>query len=168
MVFNVYNPIKDPKTGDLVRATIPKHVGYYAKYFSAVTGRESTPNDLISMSERVYTLQRIFNIRLGKGLREHDSNLPYRAMGPVTPLEYESRAERYDKQLKDLGFKIKGKTTEEKIKDLREHREKQYIKLQDAVYAERGWNDKGCPTIEKIRKIGIDFDDVIKVITPHQ
>ncbi len=112
-------PIKDPKTGELVRAKIPDHVKLYAKYFSAVIGRNSTPDDLITMSERVYNFQRIFNIRLGQGLREGDSNLPYRAMGPVTPLEYESRLERYDNQLKELGFDISDKTTEDKIKILR-------------------------------------------------
>ena len=161
-------PIKDPKTGELVRAKIPDHVKLYAKYFSAVIGRNSTPDDLITMSERVYNFQRIFNIRLGQGLREGDSNLPYRAMGPVTPLEYESRLERYDNQLKELGFDISDKTTEDKIKILRKHREEQYSKLQDAVYKERGWNQNGCPTIEKVRELRIDFDDLIKIIQPHQ
>ncbi|MEJ2248873.1 MAG: aldehyde ferredoxin oxidoreductase C-terminal domain-containing protein [Candidatus Lokiarchaeota archaeon] len=161
-------PIKDPETGELLRARVPKHIEYYAQYFSAVTGKDSKPYDLLKMSERIYNFQRIFNIRLGKGLREHDSNLPYRAMGPVTPLEYESRAERYDKQLKDLGIKIRNKTTEEKIKILRKHREEQYVKLQDAVYKERGWTNGGCPTIELITELSIDYDDIIKVIAPYQ
>ena len=161
-------PIKDPETGELVRAKVPDHVEWYTKYFSAVTGRESTPDDLIKMSELVYTFQRVFNIRQGKGLREHDSNLPYRAMGPVTPLEYESRAERYDSQLKELGIKISGKNIKEKVKLLREYREDQYSKLQDAVYKERGWNQKGCPTLEKVKELGIDYDDVIAFIKPYQ
>ncbi|MHA2181656.1 MAG: aldehyde ferredoxin oxidoreductase family protein [Promethearchaeota archaeon] len=161
-------PIKDPETGELVRARVPDHVAWYAQYFSAVTGRKSTPDDIIKISEVVYNFQRIFNIRQGGGLREHDSNLPYRAMGPVLPLEYESRAERYDKQLEALGYEISSKNTEEKIKILRKYREDQYSKLQDAVYNERGWNQKGCPTINKVKELGIDFKDVIKVIKPHQ
>jgi len=161
-------PIKDPKTGELVRAKIPDHVKWYTEYFSAVTGRQSTTDDLLKMSERVYTFQRIFNIRLGKGLREHDSNLPYRAMGPVTPLEYESRVDRYDGQLEELGFDIKGKSTDEKIKKLRQHREEQYSKLQEAVYIERGWNQNGCPTVEMVRELSLDFDDVLSVIKLHQ
>jgi len=161
-------PIKDLRTGELVRAKVPDHVEWYAKYFTAVTGRNSTPKDLINMSERVYNFQRIFNIRVGQGLREGDSNLPYRAMGPVTPLEYESRQERYDDQLQELGFNISNKATEEKIKILRKHREEQYSKLQDAVYKERGWNQNGCPTIEKVKELGIDYDDVIKFIKPYQ
>ncbi len=161
-------PIKDPKTRELIRAKVPDHVEWYAKYFSAVTGRKSTPDDLIKMSERVYNFQRIFNIRLGHGLRNDDSNLPYRAMGPVLPLEYESRQERYDTQLQELEYDISEKTTEEKIKILRKHREEQYSKLQDAVYKERGWRQNGCPTIEKVKELGIDYDDVIKFIKPYQ
>jgi len=52
----------------------------------------------------VYNFQRVFNLKMGFGTREHDYG-PYRAMGPVTAEEYESRAERYDTQLKDeVGF----------------------------------------------------------------
>ena len=161
-------PVKDPETGELVQARIPYHVEWYAKYFSAVTGRESTPDDLLKMSERVYNFQRIFNVRLGHGLREGDSDLPYRAMGPVLLIEYESRQERYDTQLQELGIDISNKSTEEKIKILRKHRELQYIKLQDAVYKERGWNQNGCPKLDLVKKLGIDFDDVLSVIKPYQ
>jgi aldehyde:ferredoxin oxidoreductase len=89
-------------------------------------------------------------------------------MGPVTPTEYESRTERYDNQLKNLGYDITSKKTEEKMALLRKHREERYANLQDAVYKERGWSQKGCPTIEKIKKLGIDYEDVIKFIKPHQ
>jgi len=101
-------------------------------------------------------------------LRENDSNLPYRAMGPVTKMEYDSRHERYDEQLKELEIDIKEKTTEEKMKILRKYREIQYLKLQEAVYRQRGWNAFGCPTIELVKELGIDYDDVIHVIKPYQ
>ncbi|MHA1988825.1 MAG: aldehyde ferredoxin oxidoreductase C-terminal domain-containing protein, partial [Promethearchaeota archaeon] len=158
----------DPDTGELIRAKVPDHVEWYAKYFTAVTGIQSTSADLIKMSEVVYNFQRIFNIRQGKGLREHDSNLPYRAMGPVLPIEYESRTERYDEQLVALGYEINGKETEEKLVILRKYREEQYKKLQDAVYKERGWNQNGCPTIKKVKELGIDFHEIIKFIKPYQ
>lgn len=162
------NPIKDSATGNLLRATIPKHVQYYAEYFSAMTGIESTPADLLKMSERVYNFQRAFNIRLGKGLREQDSNPPYRAMGPVTPPEYKSREEYYDKILRDtLEVAPEQKEIAEKIALLREHRLAQYEKLQDAVYAQRGWTRGGCPTIEKLEELEIAFPDVLATITPH-
>ncbi|MHA1147416.1 MAG: aldehyde ferredoxin oxidoreductase family protein [Promethearchaeota archaeon] len=162
-------PIKDPETGELVQAKILYHIEWYAEYFTAVTGRKVSIDDLIKDSERVYTLQRIFNIRQGKGLREHDSNLPYRAMGPVTLLEYESRADRYDEQIKNLiGIDPNGKDTAEKLKILREYREEQYRKLQDAVYEKRGWTKGGCPTIELLKDLGIAYKEVIDYIKPHQ
>ena len=90
-------------------------------------------------------------------------------MGPVTKLEYESRQERYDGQMKDLiGVDPEGKSTEEKIAIVRKFREEQYTKLQNIVYEKRGWSQKGCPTVEKVKALGIDFEDVLKTIGPHQ
>ncbi|GAH18490.1 unnamed protein product, partial [marine sediment metagenome] len=143
-------------------------VQWYAGYFSAVTGKEVKPDDLIKMSERVYNFQRIFNLKQGFGKRRHD-DIPYRAMGPVTIEEYESRQDRYDKQLKDLSIlDPEGKSTEEKIKALREYREKQYEMLKDAVYKRRGWTHEGIPTIEKVKELGIDFPEVKELISKHQ
>jgi aldehyde:ferredoxin oxidoreductase len=162
-------PIKDPETGELVQAKILYHVEWYAKYYSAVTGIDSKIDDLIRMSERVYTFQRIFNIRQGKGLREHDSNLPYRAIGPVTKLEYESRQDRYDTQLKEeIGVNMNKLNTEKKMNILRKYRVDQYSMLQDAVYKERGWTNGGCPTIKLVKELGINYDDVVDYIKPNQ
>jgi aldehyde:ferredoxin oxidoreductase len=145
-------------------AKVMKHVQWYAEYFSAVTGRQVEPDDLIRMSEAVYNFQRIFNLRMGFGKREHD-NLPYRAVGPVTDEEYESRQERYDGQLVDkYNTNIDGKTTAEKVAILREIRESQYEKLKDAVYKRRGWTRDGIPTIETVRRLGIDFPEVLDVL----
>ncbi|MEM3440678.1 MAG: aldehyde ferredoxin oxidoreductase C-terminal domain-containing protein [Candidatus Bathyarchaeia archaeon] len=145
-------------------AKVMAHVENYAKLFYAVTGKKVTVDDLILMSERVYNFQRIFNLRMGYGTREHDA-IPYRAMGPVTKEEYESRKERYDKQLKEkLGIDPAGKSTEEKIAILRRHREAEYEKLKDAVYKRRGWTPNGVPTIEKAKALGIDFPDVIALL----
>jgi aldehyde:ferredoxin oxidoreductase len=87
----------------------------------------------------------------------------------VTVEEYESRAERYDKQLKEkTEFDPDGKSTEEKMKALRKYREAQYDSLRDAVYQRRGWNKNGIPTIEHLRKIGMDFPEVIEVVKDYQ
>ncbi len=149
-------------------AKVMKHAQWYADYFSAVTGMEVSPDDLIRMSERVYNFQRIFNLRQGFGMREHDS-IPYRAMGPTTIEEYESRQDRYDTQLKELGIlDPEGKSTEEKLKALRKYREGRYEKLEDAVYKHRGWTPNGIPTLEKIKELGIDFPDVVELISGYQ
>jgi aldehyde:ferredoxin oxidoreductase len=149
-------------------AKVPEHVDNYVTIYKAVTGREFDKKRLIEDSERVYNFQRVFNLRRGYGTRVHDRQ-PYRAAGPVTKEEYESRAERYDKQLKEkVGFNPAGKPTEEKMKVLREYREDQYEKLLDAVYKRRGWNKNGVPTIEFLKKIGMDFPEVIEVVKDYQ
>jgi aldehyde:ferredoxin oxidoreductase len=59
-------------------------------------------------------------------------------------------------------------TTEEKIKALRKYREQRYEQLLDAVYQRRGWNKNGVPTIEHLKKIGMDLPEVIEVVKPLQ
>jgi aldehyde:ferredoxin oxidoreductase len=147
-------------------AKIPEHVDNYVKFFQAITGREVTKADLIFQSERVYNFQRVFNIRMGYGRRFNDA-IPYRSAGPVTVEEYESRAERYDKQLREaVGYDPEGKSTEQKVAALRAFREEQYEKLTDAVYKRRGWTADGVPTLEKLRELGIDFPEVVQVVEP--
>ena len=149
-------------------AKVPEHVDNYVTIYKAVTGREFDKKRLIEDSERVYNFQRVFNLRRGYGTRIHDRQ-PYRAAGPVTIEEYESRSERYDKQLKEkIGFEPEGKTTPEKMKVLRKYREDQYESLIDAVYKRRGWNKNGVPTIEFLKKIGMDFPEVIDVVKDFQ
>ena len=145
-------------------AKVMKHVEWYSDYFSAVTGRPAKPDDLVSMSEAVYNFQRLFNLKMGFGRREHD-NLPDRAVGPVTELEYESRAERYDKQLKEnCNLDINGKSTAEKVNLLRQFRESQYETLKGAVYERRGWTTDGIPTVAKVKSLGIDFPEVLELL----
>lgn len=147
---------------------VPEHVDNYVTIFKAVTGREFDKEEMIKMSERVYNFQKIFNIRLGFGTREYDKQ-PYRAAGPVTAEEYLSRQERYDKQLADrMGLDPSKMTLEEKMAKQREYREDQYEKLLDAVYFRRGWNKNGVPTIEHLKKIGMDLPELIEVVKPLQ
>ena len=148
-------------------AKVMKHVGWYADYFTAVTGRKVSPDDLITMSEAVYNFQRIFNLKMGFGTRQHDT-VPYRAMGPVTVEEYESRQERYDTQLTEkFNVKIEGKETSWKVAELRRLREEQYETLKDAVYQRRGWTADGIPTLETVRRLGIDFPEVLAVLAEN-
>jgi aldehyde:ferredoxin oxidoreductase len=149
-------------------AKVMQHVEWYADYFSATTGKKVAPPDLITMSERVYNFQKIFNIRLGFGTRKHDT-IPYRAVGPVSVEEYESRHDRYDKQLKEKGIMDpEGKSTKDKLAALRKYREEQYELLKDAVYKRRGWTKDGVPTLEKVKSLGIDFPDVVELLKKYE
>ncbi len=163
--WNDITPKDNPTTDD--PAKIPEHVQNYVDICNGVTGKNIDKEELIRESERIYNFQRIFNIRMGKGLRKNDA-MPYRSMGPVTKEEYESREERYDKQLVELlGYDPEGKSTDEKIKVMRAYREDQYEQLTDAVYKRRGWTPNGVPTIEHLLEIGMDLPEVIAVVKPH-
>lgn len=143
---------------------VPEHVQNYINLFTGVTGKKVAEEDIVAMSEAMYNFQRVFNLKMGYGTREHDA-VPYRSVGPVTRVEYESRARRYDEQLKEtVGFDPGDKTVEEKIKVLREYREKQYERLVDAVYKRRGWSQNGIPTLETLQRLKIDFPDVVELV----
>ena len=145
-------------------AKVLPHVETYANLFYAVTGKRLSIDEIILQSERVYNFQRIFNLRLGSGIRKYDT-VPYRAVGPVTREEYNSHFEDYDRQLKDeVGYDPNKKSTEEKLAALRKFREANYEKLKDAVYKRRGWNSNGVPTLQKVKALGIDFPDVTKLL----
>lgn len=149
-------------------AKVPEHVDNYVTIFKAVTGKPFDKKEMILQSERVYNFQRIFNLKRGYGIRKYDAQ-PFRAAGPVTIEEYESRAERYDKQLEELlGYDTKGKSTSDKMKVLRIYREDQYEKLIDAVYQRRGWTKNGVPKISHLQKIGMDLPELIELVKPHQ
>jgi aldehyde:ferredoxin oxidoreductase len=110
--WNDVEPANNAETDE--PAKVPEHVDNYVKIYTAVTGKHINKEELVRQSERVYNFQRIFNLRKGFGTREHDAQ-PYRACGPLTAEEYESRAERYDKQLQDwMGIDPAGKSTDEK------------------------------------------------------
>ncbi|MFX1368727.1 MAG: aldehyde ferredoxin oxidoreductase family protein [Promethearchaeota archaeon] len=165
--WNDVVPADNAKTAE--PAKVPGHVAFYARFFSAVTGRKVEGKDLVAMSEKVYNFQRIFNIRQGKGLRIHDSFIPYRSAGPVTNWEYESRQDRYDEQLKELGVDISGMSTTEKNKTLREYREEKYRLLTDAAYKRRGWTRNGVPTMEKVKKLGLDWiPEAVDIVKKHE
>jgi aldehyde:ferredoxin oxidoreductase len=164
--WNDIEPADNAKTAE--PAKVPEHVANYCNLFAGVTGIEVGPADLIRQSERVYTFQRVFSVRRGYGTRVHD-RIPYRSAGPVTVAEYESRSDRYDKQLREkVGLDPMGMATEAKVAALRAYREAQYEQLMDAVYKRRGWTPNGVPTLAKLKELGIDFPDVVAVVSPRQ
>jgi aldehyde:ferredoxin oxidoreductase len=122
---------------------------------------------MILQSERVYNYERVFNLRMGKGTREWH-NIPDRALGPVFPDEWHARPDYFDGRLREAGVAPEGLPVEEKIARLLEHRRKEWEKLVDAVYKRRGWNENGVPTLETLKRLGIDSPEVIEVVKAYQ
>jgi aldehyde:ferredoxin oxidoreductase len=160
--WNDIEPANNAETDE--PAKVPEHVQNYVDIYNAITGQHIDRKELIRQSARVYNFQKILCLRLGKGKRAADWP-PYRMMGPVTAEEYESRQERYDKQLREaVGFDPEGRTTAEKLAALREYREGRYEQLLDAVYRRKGWTKDGVPTVDTLRDLGIDYPEVVGVV----
>ena len=129
---------------------------YYVKFFNATVGTNKTLEDILEDSERLYMLQKLINVRQGKGTRAHDQ-IPLRAMAPAFFNEYESRAGYYDEWLTEqLGNGDKLPEDPHKRHALLiEKRLQAYEFLCDTVYKEKGFSNEGIPLIETVEKFGL-------------
>ncbi|OGN99589.1 MAG: hypothetical protein A2Y59_01710 [Chloroflexi bacterium RBG_13_52_14] len=131
-------------------------LAHYVKYLNSTTGSNKRLEDVLEDSERLYILQKLVNLRQGKGTRASDQ-IPQRAMGPAFFNEYESRAEYYDKWLQErLGDgELLPATPEQRHKLLMEKRMQAYQQLCDIVYEKKGFTSEGIPKRETVRKFGL-------------
>ena len=167
ILWNDIVPADNKKYPPQIAAKIPEHVENYWKYFEGVTGIPLDEKKMLEQSARVHNLQRIMSYMFDCGSRKDDIP-PLRAMGPVTAEEYESRADLYNKQLKEEGFDIEGKSVEEKLGIIRKHRYDQYYKLLDVAYERRGWTNNGVPKIERLEELGIALPELVDIIKDAQ
>lgn len=168
IVWNDVVPADNRKYAPKQAAKIPDHVLNYWKFFEGVTGIPLDEQTMLDQSARVHNLQRLMSRMFGTGDRRADIP-PYRALGPVTREEYESRAERYDKQLRELlGLDPASMTLDQKRAALRAHRRDQYEKVLDAAYERRGWDRDGKPTLARLRELGIDLPQVVALLEDRE
>ena len=163
--WNDIEPANNAETDE--PAKVPEHVQNYVDIQNAVTGWKVDKNELILQSERCYNWQRAMNVWMGRGRRKDDW-IPYRAMGPVTEMEYQSRKDRYDGYLVEkLGYSkraVEKMSTAEKMKLMYDFRRDQYEKLTDAVYYRRGWTPNGVPTPKKMKQLGMDDPQMLRML----
>jgi len=130
-------------------------LAHYVKYLNATTGSNKVLQDILDDSERLYILQKLINLRQGKGTRASDQ-IPQRAMGPAYFNEYQSRAEYYDEWLtKQLGVDKIPTSPEQRHKLLMEKRMQAYQQLCDIVYQEKGFTSDAIPKREVVEKFGL-------------
>ncbi len=128
---------------------------YYVAYLNATTGSHKTLQDVLDDSERLSILQKLINLRHGKGTRASDQ-IPQRAIGPAYFNEYEARAEYYDEWLQQqLGDNKVPSTPEQRHKLLMEKRIEAYQHLCDIVYKKKGFTSDGIPKRETVEKFGL-------------
>jgi len=148
-------------------AKIPGHVRNYFDIYEGVLGERLDEASMVQQSERVYTFQRCFILRMGSGQRANDFP-PVRSLGPITKEEYLSREERYDKQILDKqGIDVSGKSVEEKIQIIMDYRIDQFEQLVDAVYLRRGWTPNGTVKLEKLIELGMDIPELVQTVRPY-
>jgi aldehyde:ferredoxin oxidoreductase len=95
-----------------------------AELLSAVTGFSYTDGDLKKAGERIWNLERLYNLREGV----EEDTLPQRF---------------FEEDMADGG---KGG---EKVSRER------FSRALSLYYKERGWNNKGVPTAEKVKELGL-------------
>ena len=101
----------------------------FTKLIQLATGMEFTKAQLMEVGERIYTTERMFNLR--EGFSRKDDTLP----------------ERYFKEQTPTGLPIaKGKKID---KD-------KFEKMLNEYYALHGWNENGLPKRETLEKLGLD------------
>jgi len=128
---------------------------YYVNYLNATTGSSKTLQDVLDTSERLYHLQKMINLRQGKGTRLSDQ-IPLRAMGPVFTNEYEERSEYYDAWLKEqTGNDLLPASVEDRLNMLIKLRKEAYQKLCDAVYRAKGYTPDAVPLPETLERFGL-------------
>ena len=136
---------------------------YYVKYLNGTVGGNKTVQDILDDSERLQLLQKLINLRQGKGTRSSDQ-IPLRAMGPVFFNEYEARADYYDGWLEEQadGDAIPG-DPEDRHRLLMKMREQAYQDLCDAVYSEKGYTRDAIPLPETLERFDL-VDDQAKAL----
>jgi len=131
----------------------------YIQFLNATTGSNKTIDDILQDSERLHLLQKMINLRQGKGTREFDL-IPLRAMAPAFPEEYRTREAYYDEWLNknmEQGSQIP-ETIAEKHRLLVQLRKEAYETLCDSVYKAKGYSINGIPLPETLKQFGL-FDE---------
>jgi aldehyde:ferredoxin oxidoreductase len=130
-------------------------LAYYVQYLNATVGCNKSLQDVLNDSERLQLLQKLINVRHGKGSRLSDQ-IPLRAMGPAFPNEYEARADYYDSWLKDqVGEEKVPEEPEKRHELIIKLRQKAYERLCDSVYKEKGYTYDGIPLPDTLEKFDL-------------
>lgn len=117
-----------------------RDIPWLSEAYSAATGLEITPRELLRTGERIFNLEKLLNVREGFS-REDDRIPPVYLQNIVTPLP----AREGDRYLTDWFGK---RLTREAIEG-----------MLDAYYEERGWDiKKGIPTRQKL--VDLDLEEL--------
>ena len=122
----------------------------YARELSAVTGLDYTVEDILKVGERVWNLEKLFNIR--EGFTKDDDRLPPRLESEPMPNEVysarEKRALTPPVEVPPHGT-VKEQPSSGSVVPIPE--------MLPIYYEKRGWTPEGTPTEEKLRDLGLEW-----------
>lgn len=125
---NLYNIIDSLIVCKFSRGTYYDGMKDLANYYTLATGIPMTPEELDKTGERIENLARLFNIREGKGTREHDT-LPWKIKNVPVPEDGPAKGAVVSEEEFQLGL--------------------------DDYYETRGWTMAGVPTVEKLNELNL-------------
>jgi len=155
---DVFNPESAKRvTGDIYINPASQEI--YADFYNGVLGTDLGWEEIFERTDRDINLQRVMNVmRYGRGTIDHDW-IPERAIGPTEDALYETEQEFNDSELvRMLGLDaaaVAAMPTTEKRIQLMDQRRKELRKLIQVYYEERGWNEKGIPKVETLKRLGL-------------
>ena len=139
-------------------------LAYFVQYLNATVGCNKSLQDVLDDSERLYLLQKLINLRHGKGTRVSD-RIPLRAMGPAFFNEYQARSDYYDEWLADqVGEKEVPDNSEARHLLVTKLREDAYERLCDAVYQQKGYTRDAIPLPETLEKFDLLDEQAIDLL----
>jgi aldehyde:ferredoxin oxidoreductase len=141
---------------------------YYAQYYGATIGENKSLQDILDDSERLHVLQKMINVRQGKGTRDFDQ-IPLRAMGPAYFNEYQSRSDYYDDWLREqLGTDAAlPESPEERHQAILNLRRQAYQRLCDVVYKAKGYTPEGVPLRKTLEKFDLLDEKAAALLQAH-
>jgi aldehyde:ferredoxin oxidoreductase len=125
----------------------------YAMVLSAVTGINYSADDFLKVGERVWNLEKLFNIR--EGFKKDDDRLPPRLESEPMPSEVysarEKRALTLPVEVPPHGM-IEEQPSSGSVVPIPE--------MLPIYYEKRGWTPEGTPTGEKLKELGLEWAKV--------
>jgi aldehyde:ferredoxin oxidoreductase len=126
---HTYNVIDSMILCKFSRGTYYDGLKDLANYYTLATGLPMTDVELDKAGERIENLARLFNIREGKGTREHDT-VPWKIKNCPVPEEGPAKGVVVSDEELQLGL--------------------------SEYYAARGWTQNGVPTVAKLKELGLE------------
>ena len=158
---DVFNP-ESEQTTHTDKFINPASQTIYADFYNGMLGTNMTWEEIFEQTDRDINLQRVMNaVIFRQDTAKHDW-IPDRAIGPTDDDLYDAEKAYHDEELSGVLEKpldvIQKMPTGEKRDILMRHRKDQLTQLIQAYYRQRGWNDRGIPMVETLKRIGLwDF-----------